>query len=286
MAEQRHNTRGRRPQGGPRGMMAPVEKAKHFKASLKQLIRYLRPDLYKIIIVILFSVASMVFVIWSPNILGDITDEIYRPFQAFLDTHVISSIDLTKILRLSIILVVFYVLSSLFAYVQNWIMVGVTQNTVYRMRRDIKRKLTKLPLKYYDDHEYGDLLSRVTNDVDTVGSTMQQGLNSFVTAIVMILGVLVMMLRISWVMTLVALITIPLSIFLILPIVKRSQKYFKGQQKHIGRLNGHIEEMYSGHQIIKAYGKEDDSLQKFESIYKQHCIYIGSCSWNYSIDSW
>jgi len=267
MAERKPNTgaSGRR---GPMGMAAPVVKAKDFKGTLKQLIRYLRPDLYKIIVVILFSIASMVFVIWSPNVLGDITNEIYKPFDVLRTTGTFTSIDLTVIVNLAIKLVVFYVLSAIFAYIQNYIMVGVTQNTVYRMRRDIKTKLTKLPLKFYDDHEYGDVLSRVTNDVDTVGSTMQQGLNNFVTAIVMILGVLFMMLRISWVMTLVALITVPLSVFLIIPIVKRSQKYFKGQQKHIGRLNGHIEEMYSGHQIVKAYGKEEDSLVKFNGINK------------------
>lgn len=269
MAERKPtNTGTPRRRGGPMGMAAPVVKAKDFKGTLKQLVRYLRPDLYKIIVVILFSIASMVFVIWSPNVLGDITNEIYKPFDVLRTTGAVTSIDLTVIVNLAIKLVVFYVLSAIFAYIQNYIMVGVTQNTVYRMRRDIKTKLTKLPLKYYDDHEYGDVLSRVTNDVDTVGSTMQQGLNNFVTAIVMILGVLFMMLRISWVMTLVALITVPLSVFLIIPIVKRSQKHFKGQQKHIGRLNGHIEEMYSGHQIVKAYGKEEDSLVKFDGINK------------------
>lgn len=269
MAENKPRTGGGRPHGGPGGMSAPVQKAKNFKASLKRLIEYLRPDLAKIIIVLIFSVASMVFTIWAPNILGDITNEIYLPFSNLQqDSTNLTRINFGAIETLALQLIFLYIFSTIFAYLQNYIMVGVTQNTVYRMRRDIKSKLNKLPLKYYDSQTHGELISRVTNDVDTVGSTMQQGLNNFVTAIVMILGVLFMMLRISWVMTLVALVTLPLSMGLILPIVKRSQRYFKGQQKNLGRLNGHIEEMYSGHQIIKAYGKEYDSLETFGTINK------------------
>ncbi len=261
--DKKQQNRGSRPHGGPMGMAMSVQKAKNFKGTLKRLINYLRPDLPKIIIVVIFSIASMVFTIISPRVLGDITTEIYKGFFSP------QGVDFAPINDLLTYLSVLYVLSALFAYIQNFVMVGVTQNTVFRMRKDIKEKLRKLPLKYYDSKTHGELLSRVTNDVDTVGSTMQQGLNNLVTAIVMIIGVLYMMLTISVTMTLVALITLPLSFFLIKPIVKRSQKYFKAQQKTLGDLNGHIEEMYSGHQIIKAFGKEEGSIETFTGINKE-----------------
>jgi ATP-binding cassette subfamily B multidrug efflux pump len=263
MSEKRQSA-PRRSHGGPHGMAMSVEKAKDFKGTLRKLIKYLEPDLLKIGVVVVFAVGAMMFTIIAPKILGNITTEIYLSFvqlQQGVQVDVIG-----KISPMILTLIILYVGSALFAYVQNFVMVGVTQNTVYRLRRDVKDKLTRLPLKYYDEHSYGDTLSRVTNDVDTIGSTLQQGLNNFVTAIVVIIGVLIYMFSINWILTLVALITLPLSAIFIAPIIKRSQKYFKAQQKEIGDLNGHIEEMFSSHQIVKAYGKEEDSLVAFESI--------------------
>ncbi len=252
-----------RPHGGAMGMSVSVEKAKDFKGSLKRLAKYLGPERFKIISVVIFSIAATIFTIISPDLLGNITTEIYKGIFSP------SGVNMDEVVRLIKVLAFLYVFSSVFSYIQNFIMVGVTQNTVFRMRKDIKDKLSRLPLKYYDSKTHGELLSRVTNDVDTVGSTMQQSLNNLLTSVVMIVGVLVMMLRISWVMTLVALITLPLSIFLIRPIVKRSQKYFKAQQKTLGDLNGHIEEMYSAHPIVKAFGKEKDSLETFDNVNKE-----------------
>jgi ATP-binding cassette subfamily B protein len=263
--EDKRNTSPIRPRrgGGPHSMSMPVEKAKDFKGTLKRLGQYLKPDLIKLSFVVVFAIIATIFTIIAPNILGDVTTEIYKGFFSPF------GIDKDAIIKLIQYLAFLYVLSAVFSYMQNFIMVGVTQNTVFRMRRDIKNKLIKLPLKYYDSKTHGEIMSRVTNDVDTVGSTMQQGMNNLVTAVVTIIGVLIMMLRISWIMTLVALLTLPLSILFIKPIIKRSQKYFKGQQKILGNLNGHIEEMYSGHQIIKAFGKEKESVETFNKINKE-----------------
>lgn len=176
------------------------------------------------------------------------------------------AIDFQYIRNILLLLIMFYVISSLFSFIQGWIMSGVAQVTVYDMRKDLNNKLEKLPLKYFDGRTKGEVLSRFTNDLDTVGATLQQSLTQLITSIVSIIGIIVMMLTISPLMTLIAVAVLPVSIFLIRPLLGKSQKYFSAQQKHLGELNGHIEEMYTGHNIVKAFGREKASLAKFENV--------------------
>jgi len=175
-------------------------------------------------------------------------------------------IDFEYVRNILLLLILFYAISSVFTFIQGWIMSGVAQNTVYDMRNDLNNKLERLPLKYFDARTKGDVLSRFTNDLDTVAATLQQSLTQLITSIVTIVGILGMMLSISWKMTLIAIVVLPVSIFVIRPILGRSQKYFAAQQKHLGELNGHIEEMYSGHNIVKAFGREKASLKKFNDV--------------------
>ncbi|MEQ8154680.1 MAG: ABC transporter ATP-binding protein [Clostridiaceae bacterium] len=176
------------------------------------------------------------------------------------------AIDFQYIRNILLLLIGFYIISSLFSFIQGWIMSGVAQVTVYDMRKDLNNKLEKLPLKYFDGRTKGEVLSRFTNDLDTVGATIQQSLTQLITSIVSIIGIIVMMLTISPLMTLIAVAVLPVSIFLIRPLLGKSQKYFSAQQKHLGELNGHIEEMYTGHNIVKAFGREKASLAKFENV--------------------
>jgi len=176
------------------------------------------------------------------------------------------AIDFQYIRNILLLLIGFYIISSLFSFIQGWIMSGVAQVTVYDMRKDLNNKLEKLPLKYFDGRTKGEVLSRFTNDLDTVGTTLQQSLTQLITSIVSIIGIIVMMLTISPLMTLIAVAVLPVSIFLIRPLLGKSQKYFSAQQKHLGELNGHIEEMYTGHNIVKAFGREKASLAKFENV--------------------
>lgn len=175
-------------------------------------------------------------------------------------------IDFEYVRNILFLLIILYAISSVFTFIQGWIMSGVAQNTVYDMRRDLNNKLEKLPLKYFDARTKGDVLSRFTNDLDTVAATLQQSLTQLITSIVTIVGILIMMISISWKMTLIAIVVLPVSIFVIRPILGKSQKYFTSQQKHLGELNGHIEEMYAGHNIVKAFGREKASLKKFNDV--------------------
>jgi len=246
--------------GGPGGMGMPVQKAKNFKVTLKRLIGYLKPHRFALLIVFITAVFSTVFSILGPKIMGKATTELYKSFVER------TPIDFTYIWNILIILAGLYVISSLFSYIQQYVMAGVAQKTVYDLRKDVNEKLARLPLKFYDSRTHGEILSRAVNDVDNISSTLQQSLTQFITAIVTLIGVIVMMLTISPLLTLITVITLPLSFLAIAMIAKKSQAYFKGQQAALGELNGHVEEMYTGHPVVKAFGHEDKSIQKFDVV--------------------
>ncbi|CAM2922966.1 ABC transporter ATP-binding protein [Paenibacillus sediminis] len=256
--ERRHP--GPRPFGGGHGMGMPAEKAKDFKGTLKRLIPYLKPHKVKLTIVLIAAILSTVFSIVSPKIMGKATTKLFEGIigKAAIDFHYVGIILLE--------LIGLYVFSSLFSYLQQYVMAGVSQTTVYNMRKEVYSKLNRLPIKYFDSRTHGEILSRVTNDMDNISNTLQQSLAQLITSVVTIIGVIVMMLTISPLMTLVVILTLPLSVLVTSLIAKRSQKYFKGQQKELGELNGHVEEMYTGHKVVKAFGHEHKSLQKFNGI--------------------
>lgn len=264
----------KKPQGGgPMGhgpgggnMMMMGQKARDFKGTLRRLLMYLKPRRNQLIAVFFFAILSTIFMIVGPKIMGTAITELfegaYRKFQGVPG----ASINFDKIGHILLLLAGLYVISSLFNYVQQYIMSSVAQKTVYDLREDVNKKLEKLPLKYFDGRSNGETLSRVTNDIDTVGSTLQQSLTQFITSIVTIIGIIIMMLSISPVLTLIAIVSLPISIFAIRPILKRSQKYFAAQQRTLGQLNGHIEEMYTGHQVVKAFGHEKKAGAQFNTV--------------------
>lgn len=246
--------------GGPRIGM-PIEKARDFKGTLRRLIGYLKPHKYSLMFVFAAAVLSTVFSIVSPKILGKATTAL---FEGFMVPG--AGIDFDYILQILVVLGELYLISSLFAYIQQYIMAGVTQRTVYDLRKQVNAKLARLPLKYLDSRTNGEILSRAVNDVDNLSSTIQQSLTQLITSVVTFVGVIVMMLTISPLLTLIVFLTLPLSFLVTKSVAKRSQTYFKDQQKSLGELNGHVEEMYTGHQIIRAFGHEDKSVEKFEEI--------------------
>lgn len=248
---------------GPGGMMGGGEKARDFKGTMKKLIKYLSVYKISIIIVFLFAAASAVFSIVGPKILGRATTKIFEGIMGKI-AGTGSGIDFDYIGRIMIILIVLYGLSSLFGYIQGWIMSNVSTKVSYGFRKDISEKINRMPLKYFDGTNHGEVLSRVTNDVDTLSQTLNQSLTQIITSVTTVIGVLIMMLSISWLMTLVSIGILPLSMVLIMSIVKKSQKYFKEQQDYLGHLNGHVEEMYGGHVVMKAFNGEEKSIEEFD----------------------
>ncbi len=258
-----------RPAAGMRmgpGMRGPAEKAKDFKGTLRRLITYLKPFKTSLIIVLLMSVLGTASAIAGPKILGKATTELFRGLMMKMQGVPGAAIDFNKIAIIMAWLIGLYIISSIFSYVNMYIMAAVAQRSVYNMRKELNDKLQRLPLKFFDDKAHGDVLSRVTNDMDNISSTMQQSLTQLITSIVTMLGIIIMMLTISPWMTLITLVTLPASAFATKAIATRSQKQFKIQQKTLGQLNGHVEEMYTGHKIVKAYGKEKDSIEEFNQI--------------------
>ncbi len=250
--------------GGPGGHMvgAPVAKARDFKGTMSKLIAYLGEYRTAIIIVFIFAIASTAANIGGPKILGQATTKLFEGVMAQLSGS--GSIDFDYIGRIALITLGLYLLSAFFAYIQGWIMADVSTNIAYRFRRDISEKMNRMPLKYFDGTTHGEVLSRITNDVDTVNQTLSQSLTQIITSLVTVVGVLIMMFSISWLMTLVALVIIPLSMVAVMLIVKQSQKYFKQQQEYLGHVNGHVEEMYGGHIVMKAFNGEEESIRKFD----------------------
>ena len=247
---------------GPMAAMMPGAKAQDFKGTMKKLIAYLGSYRAAILIVFVFAVLSTAANIAGPKILGEATTKIFEGVVAQLNGT--GEIDFNAIGRIALITLGLYGVSALFAYIQGWIMADVSTNIAYRFRRDISEKMNRMPLRYFDGTTHGEVLSRITNDVDTVNQTLSQSMTQIITSVVTVIGVLVMMLSISWLMTLVALIIIPLSMATVMLIVRQSQKYFKQQQDYLGHVNGHVEEMYGGHIVMKAFNGEEESVKKFD----------------------
>lgn len=254
---------GHRPMGGPMAMMKG-EKARDFKGTMKKLINYLKTYTVSMIIVLIFAVGSVAFSIAGPKILGKATTNLFEGIIAKISGT--GNVDFNYIGRIMIILIALYLTSAIFSYIQGWIMSNISMKVSYNFRRDISEKINRMPLRYFDGTNHGEVLSRVTNDVDTLSQTLNQSLSQIITSVTTVVGVLVMMLTISWQMTVVALCIIPVSMLLILSIVKRSQKYFKQQQDFLGNVNGHVEEMYGGHLVMKAFNGEKNSVEKFDKM--------------------
>ena len=250
----------RRRMGG-RGQM-PVEKAKDFKGSIGKLFAYMKQYHVAVAVVILCAIASTVFSVIGPDILGKATTELSNGLLAKIQGT--GSIDFTKIGQILLFVLGLYLLSTLFSFVQGWLMTGVTQKVCYRMRKDISEKIDRMPMAYFESRTYGEVLSRITNDVDTLGQSLNQSITQIITSVATMVGVLVMMLRISPLMTLIAVVILPISVTLISLVVKKSQKYFKQQQEYLGHINGQVEETYAGHTVIQAYNKEKDMVQQFQ----------------------
>lgn len=252
--------------GPGRRMGMPVEKPKDFKGTLKRLVVYLRPYRFKFIFVFIFAIISTIFTIISPKILGKATTKLFEGSMMKLHHVQGATIDFKYIGNILIILVVLYIISAIFSYFQQFIMASIAQQTVYAMRKDVNEKLFRLPLSFFDTHSHGDTLSRVTNDIENISNTLQQSLTQLITSIISLIGIIVMMLSISPLLFVIVILTMPLSIVVTKAIATRSQAYFKGQQKNLGLLNGHVEEMFTGHTIVKAFGREQQSVATFNNI--------------------
>ncbi|WP_134699318.1 ABC transporter ATP-binding protein [Ammoniphilus sp. YIM 78166] len=254
------------PGRGPGMMGMPSQKAKDFKGSLRRLATYLKPHQGALVIVLVTAVLSTLFAILSPKIMGDATTAIFDGMIGKMKGETGAGIDFGYIGQILVVLAILFVVSAAFSYIQQYVMASVSQRVVYDLRQEVNRKLERLPLKYFDSRAHGDTMSRVVNDIETISSTLQQSLTQLITSLVTLVGVLAMMLWISWVMTLSVLITLPLSVMAIRAITPRSQKHFRGMTRSLGELNGHVEEMYTGHHVVKAFGYEKKSLQKFEGM--------------------
>lgn len=265
----------------------PVEKAKNFKGTLRRLLNYFLPQKKRLIVVIVAALIGTVFNIVGPKILGLATTRLFEnllssyavQFQNFqikqqlqlnpalpLQVSPVPGIDFGYIGHIMLILLGLYVISAVFIFMQQYLMAGVAQRTIYTLRQEVDQKLSRLPLKYFDGRTHGEILSRAVNDMDNIGSSLQQSVSQLITSVATIIGVMVMMLSISWQMTIIVLLTLPLSVIVVAGIAKRSQTYFRVQQKSLGELNGHVEEMYVGHKIVKAFGHEDKALAVFDRL--------------------
>lgn len=247
---------------GPHGGMRGGAKAKDFKGSLKKLVKYMSVYKVQMLFVAVFAVCGTVFNIVGPKILGKATTEIFNELVSKVSGG--SGMDFGKIGQILLITLGLYVVSALCSFIQGMIMTGISQKTTYRLRKDITEKVNRMPMDYFDTKPVGEVLSRVTNDVDTLGQSLNQSATQLITSVTTLIGVLVMMLSISPLMTVVALLILPISVGLISFVMKHSQKYFSGQQEYLGNVNGQVEEVYSGHNVIKAFNKEDDVIREFD----------------------
>lgn len=247
--------------GGMHGMRGGGEKAKDFKGTLGKLFKYLRPYYFKLVIVVIFASASTVFAIVGPKILAQATDKLSEGIMAKVAGT--GGIDFDAIGQIILILVGLYLISALFSYIQGFITSTISQRVAYDLRTSISQKMDRMPLSYFDKHTSGDILSRVTNDIDTIAQSLNQSMSQVITSSVTVIGIFIMMLTISPVMTLIAVCVLPISMILIGLVMKRSQKYFARQQAALGDVNGHIEEMYGGHNVVKAFNGEAASVEQF-----------------------
>lgn len=261
------NKKGMKRPGGMGGghMKMGQEKAKDFKGTMKKLISYLSPYKLAILLVIVFAIGSSVFNIVGPKILGNATTKIFEGLVSKVSNSG-GGIDFDAIFRTLTILASLYIISSIFSFIQTFITSDISQKVSYNLRKSISEKINKLPLNYYDRKTNGEVLSRVTNDIDAISQNLNQILSQMITSATTLIGVLIMMLSISVTMTLVSLIVIPLSLVMIMLVVRKSQKHFRAQQEYLGHTNGHIEEMYSGHNIMKAFNGEEKAIEEFDKL--------------------
>ena len=253
--------RGPRGPMGGRGMM-PGEKPKNLKKSLATLMRYMGKYKFGIFAVMIFAACSTVFSVVGPKILGKATTELYTGLMAKIQGTGV--IDFGRIGQILLFVLGLYLCSALLSFMQGWIMTGITQKVCYRLRKEISQKINRMPMKYFESRTYGEVLSRITNDVDTLGQGLNQSITTIITATATMIGVLIMMLSISPLMTLIAIIILPISMGLIGLVTKKSQKFFRAQQEYLGHINGQVEEVYGGHMVIKAFNREKDTIEEFE----------------------
>ncbi|MEJ2012502.1 MAG: ABC transporter ATP-binding protein [Anaerolineales bacterium] len=260
---------GRR-RGGPMGHGGPMammkgDRARNFKGTMLKLIRYLGSYRIAILVVMLFAIASTVFTIIGPKVLGKATTKLFEGVLGQI-TGTGTGIDFTYIGNIILITLGLYLASAAFSFIQSWIMANISIDIAYRLRQDISRKINTLPFKYFDRVSQGEVLAHITNDVDTINQTLNQSLSQIITSTVTVIGVLVMMLSISWQMTIIALLIIPLSMGIVVLVVRQSQKYFTQQQDYLGHVNGHVEEMFGGHRVMKAFNGEERSIKTFSGL--------------------
>lgn len=261
MAEQR-TRRPHGPMGGPgRGMM-PGEKPKDFKNSIEKLVRYLGRYWYAIVAVMIFAAVSTVFSVAGPKVMARATNALVEGLGKKIAGT--GSIDFTYIAKVLLFTLGLYICSAVFSFIQGMIMTGITQKICYRMRKEISEKINRMPMKYFESRTYGEVLSRITNDVDTLGQSLNQSVTQIITSVATLVGTLVMMISISGIMTLISLVILPVSAILISFIIKHSQKYFRQQQEYLGHINGQVEEVYGGHLVVQAYNKQESTIKKFE----------------------
>lgn len=266
MSEVRRRPRGPMGGGHGHGPMA-VEKAKDFRGSIMKIGRYMAGYKGRLIIMMIFAMAGTVFSIVGPKILGKATTELFNGLVAKINGT--GAINFSRIAEILLFTLGLYVCSAAFSFIQGFIMTGISNDVTYRLRKDISKKINRLPLKYYESRTTGEVLSRVTNDVDTLQSSLNQSITQLITSVTTLIGVFVMMLSINVWMTLAALVILPVSMGIIGTVMKRSQKFFRNQQKYLGEVNGQIEEIYGGHNVVKVFNKEEDVIEDFEKVNKE-----------------
>lgn len=261
MSKENQGKRMKGPGGPFGGMKGPASKAKDFKGTMKNLLKYLGYYKFSIILIVVFAIASTVFSILGPKILGNATTEIFNGLLSKISGG--SGIDFAKIQRILILLLILYIISAVLSFLQGYIMTGVSQKLTYKLRNEISEKINKLPMNYFDRRPNGEVLSRITNDIDTLNQSLNQSMTQLITSTATIIGITVMMFSINILMTFVTFLILPLSFLFITVIVKNSQKYFKAQQDYLGHVNGQVEEIYGGHNIVKVFNNEEDVMQSF-----------------------
>lgn len=247
--------------GGPQGMMMKSEKAKDFKGTMKKLVHHLSKYKFGFLIVFLFAIGGTIFEIVGPTIMGDATTKIYEGIVSKIKGG--AGVDFTALGKILLTLIMLYGVSAFFSFIMGWFMSGISAKVAYKFRKDLSEKIHRMPMNYFDRNSHGEILSRVTNDIDTLSTSLSQSLNQLITSVVSIVGILIMMVRINILMTIMSLMILPLSMLFISQVVKRSQKYFKQQQEYLGHVNGQVEECFGGHTIVKVFNKEDDSMKEF-----------------------
>jgi ATP-binding cassette subfamily B protein len=258
---------GGRPIGG---LGVPAQKAKNFKGTLRRLLGYLQPHKTALIVVIVAGALGTVFSVIGPKLLGLATTKIFEGFMARTAGAPGGGVDFGAVDRILVVLIVLYLVSNAFQYLMQYLMASIAQTTVYTLRQEVEAKFDRLPLKFFDSRTRGEVMSRAVNDLDSISSTLQQNLTQLLTSVLMLLGVIVMMLTISWILTIVIVLTLPLSLVIVARIAKRSQAFFMQQQMALGALNGHVAEMYSGHTIVTAFGHEKKSVATFDALNEKY----------------